>query len=78
MVEGAKKFSKNAVYYGSSTGWRQPVHAYSQEVAAAGHGREVQSDLVAIRYRVVAIKQADGYLWFWIGGHEGYDELISP
>jgi hypothetical protein len=30
-----------------------------------------------LNYRALAIKGADGYLWFWIGDHTAYDSLIS-
>jgi len=40
-------------------------------------GREIWSARVTAKHRALAIKQADGYLWFWVGGHENYDFLIS-
>ncbi len=40
-------------------------------------GHEVWSARVTLSYRALAIKQADSYLWFWIGSHETYDSLIS-
>jgi hypothetical protein len=30
-----------------------------------------------LNYRPLAIKRADGYLWFWIGDHTTYGALIS-
>ena len=32
---------------------------------------------VGIRYRAIAIEMADGLLWFWIGNHSQYDNLIK-
>jgi hypothetical protein len=40
-------------------------------------GREVWSARVTLNYRALAIKGADGYLWFWIGDHTTYATLIS-
>ena len=40
-------------------------------------GQEVWSVRVTLNYRALAIKRADGYLWFWIGGHTTYAALIS-
>jgi len=40
-------------------------------------GREIWSARITVRHRALAIKQADGFLWFWVGGHENYDLLIS-
>jgi hypothetical protein len=39
---------------------------------------EIWSARVTLKYRALAIKRANGYLWFWIGDHEGYESLISP
>jgi hypothetical protein len=30
-----------------------------------------------MNYRALAIKRADGFLWFWIGDHKAYEALIS-
>jgi hypothetical protein len=40
-------------------------------------GREVWSARVSLNYRILAIRQTDGYLWFWIGDHGTYKALIS-
>jgi hypothetical protein len=40
-------------------------------------GQEVWSARVTLNYRALAIKRADGYLWFWIGDHTTYETLIS-
>lgn len=40
-------------------------------------GQEIWSARVTLKYRALAIKRHDGYLWFWIGDHEAYDRLIS-
>ncbi len=40
------------------------------------NGREVWSARVTLRYRALAIKLNDEYLWFWIGEHAAYDSLI--
>ncbi|MDQ6665561.1 MAG: hypothetical protein M3Z23_14355 [Acidobacteriota bacterium] len=44
---------------------------------AERHGQEIWSARVTLNYRALAIKRADGYLWFWIGAHNTYDALIS-
>jgi hypothetical protein len=43
----------------------------------ARHGAEIWSARVTLSYRALAIRRADGYLWFWIGNHTTYDSLIS-
>jgi len=40
-------------------------------------GQEIWSARVTLNYRALAIKQGDGYLWFWIGDHKAYEALIS-
>jgi len=41
------------------------------------HGEEIWSVRVTLKYRALAIRLADEYLWFWIGEHNVYDALIS-
>jgi hypothetical protein len=41
------------------------------------HGQEIWSARVTLNHRALAIKRADGYLWFWIGDHKAYEALIS-
>jgi hypothetical protein len=38
---------------------------------------EVWSARVTLSYRALALKRPDGYLWFWIGDHEGYDTILA-
>ena len=40
-------------------------------------GQEIWSARVSLNYRALAIKRADGYLWFWTGDHTTYEALIS-
>jgi hypothetical protein len=40
-------------------------------------GHEIWSARVTLNYRALAIRRSDGYLWFWIGDHKGYEALIS-
>jgi len=42
-----------------------------------GRGHEIWSVRVTLNYRALAIKQEQGYLWFWIGDHKSYESLIS-
>ena len=41
------------------------------------NGQEIWSVRVTLKYRALAIKLADEYVWFWIGEHNVYDTLIS-
>lgn len=40
-------------------------------------GQEIWSARVTLNHRALAIKRPEGYLWFWIGDHKGYEALIS-
>ena len=40
-------------------------------------GVEVWSARVTLNYRALALRRADGFLWFWIGDHKGYDSLVG-
>jgi hypothetical protein len=32
---------------------------------------------VGISHRALAIEAEDGYVWFWIGGHNEYDRIVD-
>ena len=40
-------------------------------------GHEIWSARVTLNYRALAIRRTEGFLWFWIGDHKGYDALVS-
>lgn len=40
-------------------------------------GEEIYSARVTLSYRALAFKRPYGFLWFWIGGHESYEDLIA-
>jgi hypothetical protein len=40
------------------------------------HGQELWSARITLNHRALALKRADGYL-FWIGDHKAYEALIS-
>ena len=40
-------------------------------------GHEVWSARITLKYRALAIKLPEEFLWFWIGEHRVYDNLIS-
>jgi hypothetical protein len=39
-------------------------------------GRELWSARVTLKYRALAVKIDDDYLWFWIGEHDIYGAMI--
>ncbi len=40
-------------------------------------GQEIWSARVNLKYRALAVKLPDGYLWYWIGEHAVYDAMIG-
>jgi hypothetical protein len=32
---------------------------------------------VSQNVRALAVEAEDGFVWFWIGNHEGYDQIIN-
>jgi mRNA-degrading endonuclease RelE of RelBE toxin-antitoxin system len=40
-------------------------------------GQEIWSVRVTLKYRALAVRLADEYVWFWIGDHNVYEALIS-
>jgi len=41
------------------------------------NGQEIWSARVTLKYRALAVRFADEYVWFWIGEHNVYDALIK-
>jgi len=41
------------------------------------NGQEIWSARVTLKYRALAVKLADEYVWFWIGEHNAYDARIK-
>ena len=40
-------------------------------------GQEIWSARVTLKYRALAVKLPDEYLWFWMGKHNVYDALTK-
>ncbi|MBI4027991.1 MAG: hypothetical protein HY360_23605 [Verrucomicrobia bacterium] len=45
------------------------------------HFKQIKADLWSARvtedYRALATREADAWLWFWIGPHDEYERLIK-
>jgi hypothetical protein len=41
------------------------------------NGQEIWSARVTLKYRALAIKLSDEYVWFWIGEHDVYDAITA-
>ena len=39
--------------------------------------RPIFSIIITKDYRAVGIQQGDDIIWFWIGSHSGYEELLK-
>jgi hypothetical protein len=40
------------------------------------NGQEIWSARVTLKYRALAARVGNDYVWFWIGEHGTYDDLI--
>lgn len=40
-------------------------------------GKEIWSVRVTLKYRALAFKESNDYVWFWIGEHNVYRSLIQ-
>jgi hypothetical protein len=49
-------------------------HHPSLRFKRVGRFRSVR---VGLHYRALAVEVPDGVLWFWIGTHAEYDDLVS-
>jgi hypothetical protein len=39
--------------------------------------RSIFSIRIALKYRALAVKQNNIMIWFWIGSHEDYNNLVN-
>jgi len=39
--------------------------------------KPIYSVRISVDYRAVGVREGDEVIWFWIGSHADYDELIS-
>jgi hypothetical protein len=46
-----------------------------KKVAERG-GQEIWSARITLKYRALAVRVDDDYVWFWIGEHSVYDRLM--
>jgi hypothetical protein len=57
---------------------RNPQHPSLQfKKIGDWRGEELYAARVTLSHRAVAFKRPYGFLWFWIGDHEAYEDLIS-
>jgi len=36
----------------------------------------IYSARISLQYRTLAVREGDTYVWFWIGSHAEYDQMI--
>lgn len=41
------------------------------------HSKPIYSARVGLGYRALAVKDGDAIIWFWIGTHADYNQLVS-
>ena len=63
---------------------RQAYRMFAQDPSHPGlnfkqvrSSRPIFSARVSLGYRALAIRDADTWIWFWIGSHSDYDQLLS-
>lgn len=53
-----------------------PTHP-SLHFKKVGKKKQLWSVRVGINYRALGVEKSEGIVWFWIGSHAEYDELVS-
>ncbi|MGB8278507.1 MAG: hypothetical protein WCF20_11340 [Methylovirgula sp.] len=58
--------------------WRNnPQHPSLHFKPVASAGEDVWSVRIGIRWRALGVRERDEMIWFWIGSHADYDQLIG-
>ena len=52
-------------------------HHPSLHFKKVGKSRRLWSARVDLHYRALAVEKPDGIVWFWIGPHAEYDEILG-
>ncbi len=53
---------------------RNDLHHPSLRLKKVG---DLWSARIGLRYRALARERAEGFVWFWIGGHDEYEHLLK-
>ncbi len=54
----------------------EPTHP-SLHFKKVGRNKQLWSVRVGINYRALGREKPEGIVWFWIGSHAAYDEIVS-
>jgi hypothetical protein len=57
--------------------WREDPYHNSLQFKRVSQRQPIYSARVSSHYRVLGLLESDRIYWFWIGGHDEYDELLK-
>lgn len=57
--------------------WKQNNFSPGLHFKQVNDNPPVYSVRVGLSYRALGVKQGDSIIWFWIGSHEDYNNLLS-
>jgi hypothetical protein len=57
--------------------WKQNPYYPSLQFKPIHPNKPIYSVRIGIGWRAVGVKDGDTMIWFWIGSHEEYNNLIS-
>ena len=56
--------------------WKRDPHHPGLQFKRVGRRQEAYSVRVAIGWRALGVKEQDVIVWFWIGSHAEYDQIL--
>jgi hypothetical protein len=57
--------------------WKENPYYPSLQFKQIHSVKQIYSVRVGIGWRAVGVKDGDGMVWYWIGSHEEYNNLIA-
>jgi hypothetical protein len=57
--------------------WKANPHHPGTDFKRVGKKSPIYSVRIGIGWRALGLKQANTVLWFWIGSHADYDQLLK-
>ncbi len=57
--------------------WQTDPYHPSLNFKQVYSGKQIYSVRIGLSYRALGLKEEDTLIWFWIGSHEDYNNLIN-
>jgi mRNA-degrading endonuclease RelE of RelBE toxin-antitoxin system len=57
--------------------WQEDPYHPSLQFKRVSQRQPIYSARISLNYRALGLLESDRIYWYWIGAHDGYDELLK-